>query len=315
MEMIKAEDFKNLWIERYRPERFEDIILSPDDKAYFESLRVKKEIPHLLFTGTAGIGKTTLAKIIVTDILDCQYLYINASDENGIDIIRNKINNFAQTKSFDGKLKVILLDEGDALTVPAQDALRNVMEEYSSNTRFVFTCNYLHKVSTPIQSRCKPIIHLNPPIKDIAKRVMHILKAEKIQIPESEMPKLLTLIKDNAPDIRSIIGMIQQFSHTGTLCIKDTTRARGIAEEICKKLDAKTDIVEIRQYTIEHEQDFSGSYSEVLKEMFEIYFSKKMDSSLKATKLLEISEALYRDSLVIDKEINWFTCVLKLSNI
>lgn len=311
--MIKSDEFRNLWIEKYRPKHFCDLILSPEDKSYFESLKTKEEIPHLLFTGAAGIGKTSLSKIIVTDILDCQYLYINASDENGIDTIRNKINGFAQTKSFDGKLKVVIFDEADALSNQAQDALRNVMEEYSANTRFVFTCNYLHKISNPIQSRCKPIIHLNPPIKEIVSRIIYILKEEGIKVPESETGKLLKLIKQTTPDIRSIIGMIQQYSHSGTLNIKENS-VKDITDEVCRRIESTTDVTTIRKYLIEREQDFSSNYTSILKGMFENYFENpSIDSNTKALKLLEISEAIYRDSIVADKEINCFSCILKLN--
>ena len=313
--MIKSNEFENLWIEKYRPKSFNDLILSPEDKSYFKSLIEKKEIPHLLFTGPAGIGKTSLAKIIVADILDCQYLYINASDENGIDTIRNKINGFAQTKSFDGKLKVVLLDEADSLSNPAQDALRNVIEEYSSNTRFVFTCNYLHKISSPIQSRCKPIISLNPPLKEICARVLYILKEEGVEIPQSEFTKLMKLIKDASPDIRSIIGMIQQYSHSGILSIKNN-KAKSIAEEIVKKIEDRDDLTSIRKYIIERELEFSADYTSLLKEIFESYYTlKEQNESIKSAKLLEISEAMYRDSIVIDKEINCFSCIIKLNNI
>jgi len=309
--MLKSDEFKNLWCEKYRPKQFSDLILSPEDKEYFQSLKDKQEIPHLLFVGPAGVGKTASSKIIVTDILDCQYLYINASDENGIDTIRNKVNGFAQTKSMDGKMKVVLLDEADALSNSAMDALRNVIEEFAKNCRFIFTGNYLHKISAPIKSRCTPI-NLLPPIKEIGERVFHILTEEKIKVPEEERHKLIKLIKDNYPDIRSIIGRLQQYSHTGILCIKDIS-SKTIAKIICDKIVKKEDMFKIREYVIEREAEFSTNYLNLLKEMFEVWYKDStLNTDDKTNKLLQLSEGMYRDAIVIDKEINWFSTCLKL---
>jgi len=160
-------NFSNLWIEKYRPKTLDDIILSDDTRNFILSCKDKKEIPNLLFSGIQGIGKTSLAKIIVNDILACQYLYINASDENGIDTIRNKVVGFSKTKSLDGNLKVIILDEVDGISLEAQKALRNTMEEYSFNTRFILTGNYKHKIINALISRCQEL-NLTPPLEGIA---------------------------------------------------------------------------------------------------------------------------------------------------
>jgi replication factor C small subunit len=133
-------DLKAIWCERYRPQTLDDIILSDRTREIVKGF--SDEIPNLLFVGTPGTGKTTLARIIVNDILKCNFLYINASDESGIDTIRHKVTNFSQTKSFDGKVKVVILDECDGLTSQAQAALRNTMESFAKYTRFIITANY-----------------------------------------------------------------------------------------------------------------------------------------------------------------------------
>lgn len=303
--------FQNLFVEKYRPKTLNDIVLNPDEKNYFYSLKEKKEIPNILFAGNPGTGKTTLSKIIANDILDCQYLYINASDENGIETIRTKVIGFASTKSLDGKLKIVLFDECDALTLDSQKALRNVIEEYSNNTRFIFTCNYLFKIIPALQSRCQ-IFTLVPPLEGILNRVITILKEEKIGVPNTEKQKLVELVRSSYPDLRRIINDIQKFSYTGTLQIKDTC-TKNLALKVISKLKLKSPLTDIRKYVIENEQEFSSDYLQLLKEMFEcIYEDNSLEQEEKSNKLLIISEGMYKDSIVIDKEINWFSTCIKL---
>ena len=298
--------FQNLFVEKYRPKTLADIVLTNEERLYFESLKLKEEIPNLLFAGNPGTGKTTLSKIIANDILDCQYLYINASDENGIDTIRSKVIGFASTKSLDGKLKLVLFDECDALTLDSQKALRNVIEEYSENTRFIFTCNYLFKIIPALQSRCQ-IFNLTPPLDGVLNRVVSILKNEGITVPDTEKQRLVELVRSGYPDLRRIINDIQKFSFTGTLVIKDN-QAKGIANKVVEKIKGKASPQELRKYVIEREQEFSGDYLQLLKEMFEVLF----ETDTNANSLLVISEGMYKDAIVIDKEINWFSTCLKL---
>ena len=201
-------NFQNLWIEKYRPKVLGDIVLNSETRQIIDSFKLKSEIPNLLLIGIQGIGKTSLAKILVNDILNCQYLYINASDENGIDTIRNKVVGFAKTKSIDGNIKAIILDEVDGISLEAQKALRNTMEEFSSNTRFILTGNFKHKIIQALQSRCQEL-NMVPPIESIAKRVLQILKAENIKYSESHKKSLVNLIKKLYPDLRKIINELQ----------------------------------------------------------------------------------------------------------
>jgi DNA polymerase III delta prime subunit len=305
--------FQNLLVEKYRPKSLDDIVLSKDDRDFFLAFKGKEEIPNFLFAGPPGTGKTTLSKIIISEVLDCQYLYINASDENGIDTIRSKVIGFSQTKSLDGKIKIVFLDECDSITLDAQKALRNVIEEYSGNTRFIFTCNYLFKIIPALQSRCQ-IFNLTPPLDGVFARIVYILKQEGINVPDEEKPKLIELIRSGYPDIRRIINDVQKFSYSGILNIK-SNRVKGIAEKVVSKLLLKTDVSELRKFVIESEQDFSSDYLQLLKEMFEaIYINSDIDQNNKSNWLLQISDAMYKDAIVIDKEINWFSCCLKLNS-
>jgi DNA polymerase III delta prime subunit len=303
--------FNNLFVEKYRPKNLQDIVLSSEELCFFKSLAEKDEIPNLLFAGSPGTGKTSLSKIIVNDVLNCQYLYINASDESGIDTIRNKVVGFSQTKSLDGKLKVVLFDECDALTLDSQKALRNVIEEFSENTRFIFTCNYLFKIIPALQSRCQ-IINLVPPLEGVIGRVISVLKAENITVPDTEKSKLVELVRTGYPDLRRILNDIQKFSYTGTLVIKNN-KAKDIAETIVSMILKNEEPSKLRKFVIEREQNFSGDYLHLLKEMFECYFaSENIPNDKKSNLLITLSDGMYKDAIVIDKEVNWFSTCLKL---
>jgi len=303
--------FNNLWVQKYRPSTLDEMVLSEENRKFFSS--IKDEIPNLLFVGTPGIGKTTIAKIIVQDILKCQYLYINASDENGIDTIRSKVSGFSQTKSIDGALKVVILDEADGITIDGQRALRNTMEEYSAFTRFILTANYKHKIIPAIQSRTQ-YFDLSPDIHSVVNRVLLILKKEKITIPSTEQVNLVRIIKDNFPDIRKIINTIQKYSISGTFEIKEKLQKNEIVNKIHSSIvDKKT--LDLRKYLIENENEFQGDYGNLLKQYLNFIYSSNIDEEQKKNSVIVISEYLYRDAFVVDKEINAFACICQLEKV
>lgn len=302
--------FDNLWVEKYRPKTLDEMVLSDDNRKYFTS--ITDEIPNLLFVGTPGIGKTTIARIIVQDILKCQYLYINASDENGIDTIRNKVSNFSQTKSIDGKIKIVILDEADGITVDGQRALRNTMEEYSGYTRFILTANYKHKIIPALQSRVQ-YFDLTPNIHQVLNRVLAILKKEKVTIPSSENVKLVKIVKDNYPDIRKIVNTVQKFCTSGTLTVAGAGNQNDIVTKIDNCLREKN-VLKLRKYLIENETEFQGDYQNLLKCYLNFIYSSEYSDNIKRQAIVVISEYLYRDVFVVDKEINAFACFCQLEN-
>ena len=207
----------SLWVEKYRPSKLTEYVgnehLKDKVKDYLES----GEIPHLLFFGKAGTGKTTLAKLIVNSI-DCDHIIINASDENNVDTVRNKVKGFCSTVGFKD-MKIIILDEFDYMTPNAQAILRNLMETFSRHCRFILTCNYVEKVISPIRSRTQEFQIVPPSKKEVAIQVSQILGKENV---EFELKDIVPIIDSAYPDIRKIINTCQLNSSKGKLKL-DTT--------------------------------------------------------------------------------------------
>ncbi len=320
--------FNSLWVEKYRPHKLEEFIADATTTEYLKQLKIKKEIPHLLLHGIQGLGKTSLAKIIASDILGLSkhdVLYINASEKTGIDVIRNEIMGFAVAKSFDGKVKMVILDEVDGLSSvtsgagksSAQQALRNVMEECSSNVRFVLTTNYYNKVSTPLTSRCIEIKFEKPPINAIVKRLVEIIQKEGIEVPKTQTPLLVELAQFAYPDIRKTIQFLQKFCITGTLAIElDKLRVRDLefASDLVHKLRSGITLDLLRKTWIENEVKFANDYHDLMRNVFQCVFESNIDDGCKRRMLLVISEAMFRHTTVMDVEINFFAAMIQLQS-
>jgi replication factor C small subunit len=292
-----------LWIEKFRSKTLDEYIGNDTVKNRIATCIISNDIPHFIFSGTAGTGKTTLAKLIVNSI-KCDYLYINASDENGIDMIRDKVKTFASTSTFK-PLKVVILDEADFLTQPAQAALRNLIEEYSITTRFILTCNYIERLIEPLQSRCE-VHKLIPPSKgDVARHVcINILDTENV---EYNIQDVASLIKEYYPDIRSIIKNLQ----AGVVDGKYQRTSLSInwmkkLIEILKKRD-KDAWYQIRQLIADEQvDDFQAAFRYMFDYLDE--FSYENDAQISVI----LDEYSWRANAVPDKEINFMASMSRI---
>ena len=306
--------FDSLWIEKYRPITLDDIVLSASNRELLGKFGEQQAIPHILLSGPAGIGKTSLAKILVKEVLNCQYLYINASDKTGIDDIRSLVIPFAQSMSFDGKMKIVILDECHGLSEQSQDALRNVMEEYAENVRFILTCNYPHRIQDPVKSRCQ-MIELTYGKKEYFHKLLQIVESENVEVGDrEELKKLKTLFEKAFPNIRTAIGLLQQSVIKGKLVVSSTGDST-FAVSIYKKIPTVS-FYELREYVNNAESRFSGDYSFLFKELLEVvYTDMTIKDNKKVQVILLITDHLYKHCFVQDKEINFFACMLRLREV
>ena len=194
----------SLLVEKYRPTNIDNYVGNESIKNTIKNYITQNDIQNLLFYGPAGTGKTTLAKLITKNI-DCDVLYINASDERGIETIRDKVSGFASTMSFK-PLKVVILDEADFLTIQAQASLRNVIETFSRSTRFILTCNYLERIIDPLQSRCQTLKIIPPNKVEIVNHLIKVIQKDNIKTSVSDLE---TIVNNNYPDVRKMLNTIQ----------------------------------------------------------------------------------------------------------
>ena len=304
-------DIQNIWIEKYRPANLKDLIIDDNTKNIIKNFG--KNIPNLLLTGSPGTGKTSLAKIIANDILNCDYLYINASDENGVGTVREKVLGFAQTMSLDGNLKIVILDEVDFGTKNFQAILRNTMESYASTTRFILTGNYKHKIIPALQSRCQSIT-LKTSLKDVTRRCVEILKLENIEIPSDQKKNLVELIKKYYPDIRKCINELEKYSKSGILDIETKKDTKEVIEIIYNNLMSKKTL-ETRKFLIQNEELFESDHESLLKDLLNYVYDVNIDDTTKKQVILIIADHLFKMMSVTDREICCIACLLQIEDV
>ena len=296
----------SLWVEKYRPMDLSTYVgnehLKEKVKVYLES----EDVPHLLLFGKAGTGKTTLAKIVVNNI-DCDYMYINASDENKVDDVRNKIKTFASSVGFKS-LKVIILDECDYLTPNAQAALRNLMETFSKHCRFILTCNYVERIIDPIQSRCQSYKVVPPSKKEVAQQMVDILDKEDNLY---KLDDVALIVNAGYPDIRRVINSAQRQIVDGKLKIDTSSVIQNNYKlQLLEMLSNGTKLNDIRQLIADNSiSDYSELYRLLYDEVDNYGNGKQAEC------IMNIAEAQYQDVHVVDKEINFMSLIIRIMRI
>lgn len=289
-----------IWNEKYRPQTLETYIGNDTIRETFAQYISSNDIPHLLLHGDAGIGKTTIAKILANSIANNNYIYINASDENSVDIVRDKIKQFASSVGFGG-IKIIILDECDYMTPNAQAALRNIMETFSKTTRFILTCNYVDRIIDPIQSRCQIFNLVAPSKKEVAQHLVSILEKENVTYSKEDLVALLNV---TYPDIRRTINTAQRSVINGALRLDKSTVVGydymvKIVEVLKSDKNKKEKFDSIRQIIADNYVKDFNLLMRYLYENVETYANGFVSSII-----LILAEAQYKDSLVVDHEIN-----------
>ena len=296
-----------LFVEHYRPTKLENYVGNENIKKVIKQYLDQDDIQNLCFYGPAGTGKTTLAKLIVKN-LDCDYLYINASDERGIDTIRDKVTSFASTASFKS-LKVVILDEADFLTINAQASLRNVIETFSRSTRFILTCNYIERIIDPLQSRCQTLKIVPPSKVEVAKHLTWILGEENISFIVDDIKNI---VNQFYPDLRKMLNTIQLSIIDNKLSVdKSVLVSNNYMNLLLKELKSKKpNWRELRKIIINSGvNDFEELYRFLFDNVSEYASGKEGSVSI------ILNEHLYQANFRIDKEINISSALAKIVEI
>ena len=300
-----------LWVEEYRPKTIDDCILPQSLKTLFQSFIDKGELSNLLFSGTPGIGKTTVAKALCEQ-LNCDWIMINGSEEGGIDVLRNKIKNFASTSSLSGGKKVVILDEADYLNPQStQPALRGFIEEYHENCRFILTCNFKNRIIGPLHSRFSniefKIVNKDKPklASKLFERATYILKEQNVDFEEKVLAEL---IKKHFPDFRKLINELQRYSIAGTI---DAGVLVNVSDENLKTLISHLKTKEfsnMRKWVV---NNIDNDPVKIFRKIYDGMYESLQPETIPHAVLI-IADYQYKSAFVADQEINLVACLTEL---
>lgn len=300
------------WVDEFRPKKIEEVVGNEHLAGKLKEFIENKSISNLLFLGEPGTGKTTIAKILAKDICGPEYLYINASDKNDIDTVRNDITNYCATSGFTDNIKVVILDECDGMTPSAQRTLRAVMEEYSKSTRFILTGNYASKIIDAIKSRSQQFDFCGAKKEDIFKRLMYIWKEKKIKVRSGEDSKVIIdslkrIVNDTYPDLRSAINLLQKFTTNGIFFYDETTRKDAYKEELLTYIKQKN-IKSIRETILNGLVDYPTLYDTIYSNAKDITDNKERLCSI----ILLTADAMWKHSTHLNPEMNFVAYLIQV---
>lgn len=299
-----------LWVEKYRPKTIEDCILPDGIKATFQEYVNRKEIPNLLLAGSAGVGKTTIAKALCEEV-GCDYIMINGSDESGIDVLRNKIKNYASSMSLSGGRKVVIIDEADYLNPNStQPAMRGAIEEFASNCSFIFTCNFKNRIIDPIHSRCTVVdFKINGSKQKMAaaffKRAEWILTEEGVSYDKQVVAAVIT---KHFPDNRRVLNELQRYSVSGTIdkgilaSVSDVQMSELVSSIMNK------DFASCRKWVT---NNLDNDITRIFRNIYDALYDKLKPNSVPQMVLI-LAKYQYQSAFVADHEINLIACLTEL---
>ena len=300
-----------LWVEQYRQKTIDDCILPDSLKSLFSAFIKKGEISNMLFSGTAGIGKTTVAKALCEQ-MNCDWIMINGSEEGGIDVLRNKIKNFASTVSLSGGKKVVILDEADYLNPQStQPALRGFVEEFHKNCRFILTCNFKNRIIEPLHSRFSNIeFKVNPKDKPklasrLFERAVYILKEQNIDYEDKVLVELIT---KHFPDFRKLINELQRYSVSGAI---DAGILVNVSDENLKTLVThlkNKEFSDMRKWVV---NNLDNDPVKIFRKIYDTLYTNLEPSTIPHAVLI-IADYQYKSAFVADQEINLVACLTEL---
>lgn len=298
-----------LWVERYRPTKISDCILPESIKSTFQEFANRKEIPNLLLSGGAGVGKTTVAKALCNEV-GCDFIVINGSDDRGIAVMQTTVKNYATSMSLTGGRKVIIIDEADNLTTDAQKALRGMIEEVSINCSFIFTCNFKNKIIPPIHSRCTTIdFKLNGSKQKVAsqffKRVEGILQQEGVDYNKEVVANIITKF---FPDNRRVLNELQRYSIGGKIDVGILASTSDVSVvELVKSIQDK-DLRSARKWVV---NNLDNDVSTMLRRLYDGLYEALKPQSV-AQMIIIIGTWQYRGAFMADNEIIMMSCISEL---
>ena len=300
-----------LWVEKYRPQTINEAILPFELKQTFQQFVDNRNCPNLLLSGSAGCGKTTVAKAMLEE-LGCTYMMINGSEESGIDVLRNKIKNFASTVSMDGNRKYVILDEADYLNPQStQPALRGFIEEFSKNCGFILTCNFKNRIIEPLHSRCSSIEFRIPNEEkpqlamDFMNRLEVILNNEQVHYDKKVVA---TLIQKFFPDWRRVLNELQRYSVSGKI---DAGVLVNIADSNIKELMhslREKEFTNVRKWIV---QNLDNDPVRIFRRIYDSLYDF-LDGSTIPHAVVILADYSYKSAFVSDQEINLLACMTEL---